>query len=153
MKEIIFRQDRGLASQLFCLRDGALTITDKGAKSGDETTIMISDISPRVTMMKHRFPHLIVVPGMLAASLLAAAWVIYDRNALSLSIAAIPGLCATFFIGLAARGFQPIEVARFYGRKGEILFELYRPRNAKGSYETEGYAQLVSKLRTLIDHN
>jgi hypothetical protein len=144
MDELIFQQDRQLASEKFVLRERTLLIV---GRVPSQREIPLANIAPDYLHIERRFHRGYLVPLFLAAVCAVGAWRLYRGDHESMvraSAAALLGFMALIFPFLMT--FTPVEGARFVDRDGNALFEIFQPSKAAYTYD-QFLSSLVLRVR------
>lgn len=134
MKDIVFKQDPQLGSETFILKERTLAIVG-GVGLSKERIIRLTDISPDYEQVERLFHRSYLVPLFFAVLFGAVSWRLFTR-ADSMVAAIIAGIAAFLApVCLFLMEFTPVEIARFRDTRGQLLFEVYRPRKASFTYD------------------
>lgn len=143
--DIVFQQDPQLGSGTITLRNAQLIIVG-GVSLEKERTIQLIDISPEFEHAKKRFKRFYLNPAFFAGICAFGGWRLLARQ----DDLWIPAAGGVILLGLGLifpfmMRFEPVELTRFRDKRGQILFELYRPLKAAHKYD-EFLKALTSRM-------
>ena len=148
MEDIIFKQDPELSGETYILKQERLIIVEKSLGLSKDRVIRLRDISLDSELTERRFSRFYLLPLLFSVIAAIALWHILKSDTISHFIAIFPSILIPALLWHMNKGFEPIEACRFKDNKGEIIFELYRPRKSKLNYDA-----FVSALRNRIERS
>ena len=145
MDEIIFKGDSQTDSQTFILRQTTLTIAGRPGRE-NECAIRLSDVSPEFEILRKRFKRFYLVPFFLACLSGALALKLFAGD-VSFGVGIVAGIIGCMSpVFLFSMRFAPVEVIRFSDTRGQVIFEVHRPKKGALRYN-EFIAALVSRIK------
>lgn len=144
MGEFVFRQDSRLGPETLFLKQSEIVIVN-GATPRGGRSIRLGNLSPNYEDDETRFSSAYLVPLILALICAAVSWKFYIDDSDSTGFVIFAGMGFMAVIFLFMMDFSPVDTARFYDRRGNVMLEVYRPKKMAHTYD-----EFVSELSRRI---
>ena len=131
---LVFRQDPTLKSEEITLFPDKISIVLRGMGLSKTTEIRLSAIVPTPETCFRRFWPLFMVPLIYIVLIVIVLWQLEAHSIISRPWLIIGDALSLLFIKQLVSGIRPIEITKFRGTDGALLFEIYRPRRGDEDY-------------------
>lgn len=152
MDDLVYQQPADFSVEKLILKEDRLLILESSLGMSRERVVRIGDIASGPEVELRRFSRFFILPIAGFGVIAVVIWKLAESQIMTDELPLFSAVVFFTCLWHALKGLKPVEIARFRDKNGEIIIELYRPRN-RNSDSAICYTRFLSALnKRLVEH-